>query len=280
VPTHAHPLPWLALLAIAAIAGASEPIVERGVVYGSAGGTDLVLDCARPAGDGPFPGVVLIHGGGWTSGSRSLFAGALAMFAHRGYVAIAIDYRLAPRFRFPAQIDDARGAVRWLRGGAARLHLDPRRVAALGDSAGGHLALLLGLMDEDQGERIPAKVQAVVNWYGPTDLGAADIHSAQATAIIERFLGTADPLADIVRRASPIRYVDAKDPPVLTLQGSADPLVPASQARELHAALEKAGVEQRLEIIEGAAHGFAGADLARALGASVDFLDRHLAASR
>src|SRR5262249_58353003 len=123
---------------------------------------DLILVRARLAmGDVPFPLVVCLRGGAWQIGHRSVQRPRLRLLAEHGYVVATVGYRLAAKHPFPAQIEDAQAAVRFLRAHAKDYHLDPKRVAAVGDSAGGHLALLLGLMDG------PAKVQAVVNYFGP-----------------------------------------------------------------------------------------------------------------
>ena len=280
---------WLAALLLAqpALPAAAEegaPVVEQGVVYGTAEGVKLLLDLARPAAPAKAcPALVFIHGGGWTAGTRSQYAGAIVEAARHGYVAATIDYRFAPAFRFPAQVEDAQCAVRWLRAHAAELHLDPQRVGAVGDSAGGHLALMLGLMDPADGlagtggnPDQKAKVQVVVNFYGPGDFTHLGALSGEATRLLVGFLGTVDPAQPIARRASPIAYIDAKDAPVLTLHGAADTLVPVAQGQRLHEALRAAKVEEHLEIIPGAGHGFGGAAAEHAWALTREFLDRHL----
>lgn len=260
------------------------PLVQQAVVYGKAEGVDLLLDLARPAAAAKAcPALVFIHGGGWAAGSRAQYGGAIVEAARHGYVAATIDYRFAPAFRFPAQVEDAQCAVRYLRAHAAGLRLDPQRVGAVGDSAGGHLALLLGLMDPADGlagsggnPDQPGKVQVVVNFYGPTDFTHPGALSGAAARVLVDFLGTIDPTQAIARRASPIAYIDAKDAPVLTLHGEADSLVPAAQGRLLHEALRAAKVEEHLEIIPGAGHGFSGAAGEHAWALAREFLDRHL----
>jgi acetyl esterase/lipase len=272
-------------------ARAQDVPLQRDIVYGKAGGVELKLDLARPAkGDGPFPLVVCLHGGAWQLGHRSDQHARLRLLADHGYVAASVGYHLAPKHPFPAQIEDARCAVRFLRAHAKDYKIDPKRVAAAGDSAGGHLALLLGLMDAEDDP--PSKVQAVVNYFGPTDLRTwsatpqgdallkVAVRGKDSNALLKDFLGTADRKAAVVAKASPITYVDAKDPPVLTFQGTADPLVQAEQAKALHAALKKAGVVEKLVLLEGASHGWGGKDKERTDRLMLEFLDRHLKANR
>ncbi|HLK56291.1 MAG TPA: alpha/beta hydrolase, partial [Chthonomonadaceae bacterium] len=126
------------LMPLTASARAGQPQVEKDVVYGTAGGTKLLLDVYRPQSvTGKRPGVVLVHGGGWVAGDKSFYAPVGNLLAARGYVAFAIDYRLAPIFHYPAQVDDVQRAVRWVRAHAATYNLDPDRLGAIGDSAGG-----------------------------------------------------------------------------------------------------------------------------------------------
>ena len=274
---------WLALAGLAPACAQDAPI-QKDIAYGKAGGEALKLDLARPAkGEGPFPLVVCLHGGAWQIGSRADQHARLRLLARHGYVAASVGYRLAPKHPYPAQIDDARAALRFLREHAREYHIDPNRVAVVGDSAGGHLALLLGLADG-----APGKVQAVVNYFGPADLRTwsatpqgeailkAVVHGKDSTAILKDLLGTADRKAAVMAQASPITHVDAKDPPVLTFQGTADPLVQAEQAKALHKALKKAGVVERLVLLEGAGHGWGGKQKERTDREMLEFLDKHL----
>jgi acetyl esterase/lipase len=284
----------MSIALIASLVVAAPPEIEKGITYGKAGGQELKLDMARPTGKGPFPLVVCIHGGAWRIGAKEHHHVTIRLLAENGYVAATVQYRFAPKFQFPAQVDDVKGAVRFLRANAKKYDIDPKRVAALGDSAGGHLSLMLGLLDptdrlEGEGEHRgqSSKVQAVVNYYGPTDfttwaptkLGDDLLKIGvmrDGDGILTDFLGTADRKAAIMKKASPITYIDAKDPPVLTFQGTLDPLVPDQQARLLHEALKKAGVTERLEILEKASHGWGGALREKTNKITLEFLDRHL----
>jgi acetyl esterase/lipase len=271
--------------------------VEKGIVYGKSGGVELKLDLARPAeGKGPFPAVVCIHGGAWQGGSRVGHRSTIKHLAEHGYVAVSVSYRLAPKHRWPAQVNDVKCAVRYLRARAKELKVDPRKIGALGDSAGGHLALLLGFMDTRDGlegdgghSRQSSKVQAVVNYYGPTDLRTWkpteegeklfrlwSKGKQGGDDLLKAVCGTADRKAKVIAQLSPVIYIDAKDAPVLTFHGTKDPLVPFSQAKELHAALRKAGVKEKLEVLEGRGHGWGGKDKERTNKLTVEFFDRHL----
>jgi acetyl esterase/lipase len=274
------PVALIAAPLAAAQAPASQVVVQRDLVYGQADGVDLKLDFVRPGeGSGPFPLVVCLHGGGWQTGNKAAYGMVLQLFAQHGYAAASVDYRLAPRYPFPAQIDDVRRAARYLREHAVDLKVDPNRVATLGDSAGGHLALLLGLSDPDDGIRV------IVNLYGPSDLprwkatpvGEAGL-GMSSTKLLENVFGTSDPASAALRDASPINKIGRAKPAVLTFHGDSDPLVNMEQSLWLHEALRKAGLEEKLVVVKGGAHGFQGADLANTIRTTLEFLDAHFKA--
>jgi acetyl esterase/lipase len=264
--------------------GAPRITTAYNLEYTRAGGKELKLDLARPAeGDGPFPAMVVIHGGAWRMGNKSLMRGMLAEFARRGYVAVSPQYRFCPQDVFPAQIHDVKAAVRWLKAHAAEYKLDPAHVGALGFSAGAHLALMLGTTGPEDGlegeapEGAPeTKIQAVVNYFGPTDLTAADFPAITRFWNRDFLAGTPDEKPDAARRASPVTFVGKGDAPVLTFQGTSDPFVPASQAVTLAEAQTKAGVPGRVEFLIGARHGFDSPELERTLQAAYAFLDFYL----
>jgi len=257
---------------------------RQDIVYGKGGSSELRLDLATPAqGAGPFPALVCIHGGSWRSGDKSWYRSQIVTFAEQGYVAVSINYRLAPEYKFPAQIEDAKCAVRFLRAHAAELKINPAKISAIGDSAGGHLALLLAFMDPADGlegnggySDQSSKVQAVVNHYGPADLTVNEKWAQGQKVQANYFLDTNDPAAPVVARASPVTYIDSADPPVLTFHGTADPIVPVEQARRLHDVLKKAGVSERLELIEGAGHGWNEEQRARIDKIVLEFMDQKL----
>jgi acetyl esterase/lipase len=280
--------------ALPSFAQESKPVVEESVVYGKAGTTELKLDLARPAGSGPFPAIVFIHGGGWSGGSREGYRSQIEEAARRGYVAVSISYRLM-QFNeaeketttaspiFPAQIHDAKAAVRWVRANASKYHVDPNRIGVTGGSAGGHLSLLVGLTDPKsklEGESgtpdQSSRVQAVVNVFGPTDM-AACYRTSSVAWIFRLFMGgTPDEVADTYKSASPLTYVSKDDPPVLTLHGDQDLLVPVAQATALDEKMKSIGASHTLTVFKGQGHGFAGEYKIKEHDAMWAFFDEHL----
>jgi acetyl esterase/lipase len=259
---------------------------ELDVVYGHAGGEDLQLDLFAPKDvAGPFPAVVILHGGGWAKGSHEYFRPLAGALASRGYVAASVGYRLAPRHKYPAQIQDVKCAVRWLRANAERCQIDRERLAALGFSAGGHLALLLGLTQAKDGlegeggnPEQSSQVQAVINLSGPTDLTRPEWPEVTRAILFDLFGGSSEQMPDAYRSASPVTYVHRGAPPVLTIHGTTDPIVPYEQAQLLHTALRKAKVNSRLIPFHGKNHGenWTMKDQQRMATAILDFLDHNL----
>jgi acetyl esterase/lipase len=273
-------------------------IVVKDIIYAERDGLPLRLDLARPAQGGPSPLVVCIHGGGWQKGSKDLplYQQLIRELALRGYVAASVEYRRAPVHKFPAQVLDVKCAVQFLRAHAQKYSIDPERIAALGHSAGGYLSSMLGLTDTRDGlvdgschPDHSSRVQAVVNYYGGMDLSTWSIGELGESLIAARFGGNLDDLIrdftaavdrndPVLQRASPATYADSKDPPVLTLHGTVDPLLPLDEGKRFHRTLKAAGVDSRLEIVEGGAHGWEG-DLKERTDAIVfEFLELHLKA--
>ncbi len=280
---------------LAGAAGCGEIQVEKDVTYGRAGDVDLKLDLARPAkGEGPFPAIVFIHGGGWSGGNRAAYRAAIEEAARRGYVAVTVSYRLVKYDAakketavgepiFPAQVHDVKAAVRWLRSQADKYKIDPQRIGVTGASAGGHLSLMVGLTgagDQLEGESGHAehssRVQAVVNVFGPTEMTSCYEKSSVAW-LFRLFLGgTPEEAADRYRAASPVTYATPDDPPVLTLHGDQDALVPVQQATLLDEKLKAAGVDHTLIILKGQGHGFQGDKQKIATAATWGFFAKHL----
>ncbi len=265
---------------------ADEPKVkeERDIVYTKAGATELKLDVAAPEqGDGPFPAVLVIHGGAWRTGNKADVGHVLRQFAARGYVAVSPQYRFCPKERFPAQVHDVKAAVRWIKAHAKERRIDSEHIGAIGFSAGGHLSLMLGVtgpadgLEGDVSTGAPdTRIQAVVNYFGPSDLGARDIPEA-SKPLVRDFLGaTATDRPDLAAKASPRSYVTKDDPPILTFQGTKDPLVPHTQAIELADAMTAAGVPGRVELMVGASHGWSGTELDHTLKETYVFFDQYL----
>jgi acetyl esterase/lipase len=234
------------------------------MLIGKVGNRDLHAQIAFPKDVATsHPAVVLIHGGGWVGGSfRS--PGAVLHFAKMGYFALSVDYRLSSEAKWPAQIQDCKLAVRWVRANAASYDVDPAHIGAIGVSAGGHLAACLGTMADvvayegDGGcPGVSSAVQAVVDNFGPADFTRPAIYSVAATHLTERLLGaTLAQNPDLWKSASPIAYAKAGDPPMLLMQGDADVIVPPAQATAFDQALTQAGVPHQLVIVKNAGHDF------------------------
>jgi acetyl esterase/lipase len=271
---------------------AAEVIVEKDIVYGTGGTKQLKLNLARPElANGLLPGLVFIHGGGWTGGDRKVYDHEIQNAARHGYVAVTIAYRLTdpdqskkPRNPFPAQIEDVKCAIRWLRANAEKYHVDPNRIGVAGDSAGGHLSLLAGVTGhESQFEGnggnpgVSSQVQAVVNYFGPTDLPHLHATSKHAAGVLELLLnGPPEKSSELYKTASPITYVSKDAPPILTLHGTADPVVPVDQATEFDAAMKKAGASHEMLLLDGEKHGFTQKGNKTASEAMYKFFDKHL----
>jgi acetyl esterase/lipase len=258
---------------------------EKDVVYGKGGGADLVLDISRPkdATNQLLPCVAVIHGGGWSAGNKTQHDDVTWNFARKGYVCATVGYRLAPAHRFPAQVNDVKCAVRYLRANASKYGLDPQRIGAVGFSAGAHLSMMLGTMDKDDGLEgdggwpdQSSKVQAVVSYFGPTDLAASDIPDA-SRGIVKNFIGgTPVEKPREYRQASPLTYVSPGDAPMLLFQGTKDPLVPHTQAVEMIEAMTRYNVPGRVELLIGASHGWGDPELTRTINETYAFFDERL----
>lgn len=264
--------------------------VVKDVSYGPHAERNLMDLYLPEQGSGPHPLIVCIHGGGWAGGDRGRYRWLGEAFAEKGFAAVSLTYRFAPKWRSPAAMDDVQRAVRWLRKNAAQYGIDPERLGAIGGSAGGHLASWLGLVDtRDNGDeelaKFSSRVMCVVDCYGPVDLEAM-MKSASAP-IVENFLGV--PLAgneEAYRKASPHFSVKEKPPPFLIVHGTLDVgtargQVPMEQSVAFQEKLKAAGGEATLVKLEGAPHGFthqgAGNKHAQAaFAAALEFFARHL----
>jgi acetyl esterase/lipase len=230
------------------------------LVYRTVGGRRARLDVYVPEGAAPpggRPAVVAIHGGGWRGGSKGDYGAKAALLAQHGCVVVAVDYLLSRPGSpsWPGGLEDVREAVRWVRRHAPRYGVDPSRIAAMGSSAGGHLAALLGAVGDGPGD--PARVQAVVDFYGPADLlglWTGETPAARSVALL--LGGPPEGREDRYEAASPALRVGPDDPPMLLIHGRDDRHVPLEQTEALASALRTAGVRHRLIVVEGARHGF------------------------
>jgi acetyl esterase/lipase len=262
--------------------------VERDLVYKRVNGMDLALDLYRPEqASSPLPVIIFIHGGDWNKGSKQQCQAC--RMVDDGYAVASINYRLTPVAPFPAQIEDAKAAVRWLRANASKYNLDPDRIGVWGFSAGGHLAALLGTSGgvpelEGSGDNlnVSSRVQAVLAVSAPVDflrlyhdaLTAPTEKAPKVLTAIKMLMG--GPIEDhkaTALQASPLHYVSKDDPPFLILQGEEDPTVPVIQAHLLAEALKRAGVDTTLEIASGKGHGVGGPAFDPLIKS---FFDKHL----
>lgn len=258
--------------------------------YVPGGGAAQCLDLLIPEEDAARPVVVFIHGGAWRSGSRTQFddadgPGFVALrdvLVAQGWATVSVDYRLTSEAQMPAQLDDVAAAVRWVRSSAGEFGLDAERIAVVGESAGGHLAQLLGTTGEG------GAVRAVVSYYGVSDL-AGLVADRVATGCgrgeagrrsPEGLLIGADPAApaaaDVAAQASPLTHVSSSSAPTLFLHGLQDCVVPHLQSERAHAAMQAAGAESELVLVDGGhaePHFFSSPDLQQS---AIIFLARHL----
>lgn len=260
-------------------------LTDRDVEYSAVGGRQL-MDIVRPSEPSatPRPAVLLLHGGGFRAGSKDGYAALSKKLAEHGYVAASADYRLSPRNQFPAAVQDAKAAVRFLRANAKKFNIDPDHIGALGGSAGGHLVLMLGLtagVEEFEGSGPnrdqSSAVQCVVDEYGPTDFTQSYSKSVDAADVLPLFLGgdlNHERLEHI--RASPLNWVTPNAAPILAIHGTVDRYVAYEQSLWLIERLVAAGVPAELETISGADHGFKGADADRADVRAISWFDKYL----
>ncbi len=250
---------WLNIFLGAAISMAE---VKTGITYYTAGETALQADFypAKQAGPTPAPFVIVIHGGAWVGGQRTEMAALCKQMSEAGLASATVSYRLGPRHKWPAMIEDVQAAVRYFRANAKEYGIDPNRFGASGGSAGGHLALLLGFRDtwDPKTTFLPdqsSRVKAVFNIFGPTDI-RKDFDRTVASMVSMQVIGKQyDPESPEASAFSPITYVDKNSAPVFTLHGKADRLVPVMQAQRLDEALKAAGVKHEMRLIEGMDHG-------------------------
>ena len=258
---------------------------EEGIEYTNPDNQHLQLNLARPkSGEGPFPAVICIHGGGFRAGKRDGYDGLCVKLAERGYVAATISYRLAPQFQFPAAVHDTKAAVRWMRANARKYKVDPERIGVTGGSAGGHLAQFLAVTAhvprfEGQGGNPDqsSAVACVVNVYGPSDFTKSYGKSVDAHEVLPLwFGGNLETRRDLHIQGSPLYWVTPDAAPTLCIHGTEDKYVAHEQAVWLIDKLKEATVEAELVTLEGAGHGFKGADAEKAEKALFEYFDKKL----
>jgi acetyl esterase/lipase len=274
--------------------------IERDIVYAVEEGRKLPLDLYIPekeeAKGEALPVVLWFHGGGWKGGSRGN-GGIARNLVEYGYIVASIEYRLSGEALFPAQVQDCKSAVRWVRANAEKYGFDPDHIGVMGRSAGGHLVAFLGTTgdiaeyDTESNAGYSSKVQAVVDLWGPTDILQMDEHSLpgsreahnSASSPEGRLLGgpiQEEPYRSMAAKVNPITYIKKGQnlPPFLIVHGDNDLSVPVHQSKILHAALKEAGAESTLHIEKDAGHGLRDGemDYDELCKFAADFFDRHL----
>lgn len=226
------------------------------VTYCTHESSPQTMDVYFPEAGGPWPALVYIHGGAWMHGDKAEAGMFARLMAAQGYLVVSVNYRLHPAAQFPAMIQDVKCAIRSLRANAAQYNLDPNRLGAVGVSAGGHLAALLGTTDVstgwDVGEYLDrsSRVQAVVAMAGVMDL-SRNFPNADIEAMKRVGFGEYN-----VVEASPLSHVTPDDPPFLLIHGDRDELVPVEQSQLMHDRLVQENVPAQLVVVKNASHSF------------------------
>lgn len=268
--------------------------VNLNVPYRTANNVDLHLDILRPRdASGPTPTVLYFHGGGWTGGSKDGGITAALPYLEMGYAVVNVQYRLAAVSLAPAAVEDTRCALRWVYRNAEEYNFDLNRIVLTGNSAGGHLSLITGMLPPDTpldlgcpGDRgsgpantDPLKVAAIVNWYGITDVTEMLNDGANRRSYAVMWLGGLPDRTEIAEMVSPLEHVRADLPPIMTIHGDADPTVPYSQATRLNQALDQAGVANELFTVPNGRHGgFTVDEYLKIYAAIRGFLTKHVGA--
>ncbi len=239
----------------------------------------LKADLYVPKGDGPFPAMIVVHGGAWASGTKAQLAGVAKGLAEHGYTTAAISYRLAPQDTFPAQIYDCQAAVRWLRDNATKYKVDADHIGGYGYSAGGHLVALLGALGDDDfrepgvpAEAASARLQVVVAGGAPCDFRMLPADSRRLAYWLG---GTPAEKPAAYREASPTTYITADDPPMFFFHGEADDIVPIRSPRRMVEGLKEAGVAVEIYAIPETGHMGAVVD-GQAVQRALAFVAHHL----
>jgi acetyl esterase/lipase len=247
--------------------------VGTNVVYHVANNYESKLDVYWPPDQAqPTPVVVVIHGGGWIAGAKEQRVLEMTPYLQMGFAAVNVEYRLGQVSLAPAAVEDCRCALHWVFANAKKYNFDPHRVVLQGGSAGGHLALMTGMLrpaagfDKEcyaagddiwranPGTSADPRVAAIVNWFGIADV-LDELHGPNAKGYAVAWLGNQPNADDLARRVSPINYVTSEVPPIITIHGDKDQLVPYAQSVRLHQALEAAKVPNELYTVPGANHG-------------------------
>ncbi len=253
----------------------------RDEVFSSPNGVPIKFDLLAPESDRPLPLVICIHGGGWISGDKSDMDDIVSLFASNGYASASIDYRLAPLYPFPAPVIDCLEFVRYVKANAAKLNVDPDRIASMGNSAGGHLASMLGVLDrlpDEPSDISSGRVQAVIDLCGISDVNDPQVqHNPIAWSFLEHLMEVPyEGNEEKFRIASPVSHVDKHTAPFLIIHGEEDDVVPIDQSERMAAALR--GHEVPVEFIRmpGEGHAFSYQAWPFLAKTALEFLERTL----
>lgn len=240
--------------------------MQPDVVYGSANNTALKLDVWYPRDNSkPTPTIVYIHGGGWIFGSKEGAVYQLLPYLERGWRAVNVEYRMAGNSLAPGSVEDTRCALRWIFRNAKQYNFDTTKIVLTGHSAGGHLSLITAMLPDDTAldnrcfahskyGDVPMKVAAVVNWYGPTDVNDL-IAGPNVKNYAAMWMGAMSNAAEVAKSVSPLTYVRSGLPPIITIHGDKDDVVPYAHAKRLHDQLLLTENKNKLVTIKNGGHG-------------------------
>lgn len=276
---------WLSLALLPVCGAWAEPEIIKDIEFARPNGHSLKLDLYLPEdrGDAPLATVLWVHGGGWKNGSKKNCKAA--WLAEEGYAVASISYRLTDVAMWPAQIDDCREAVRWVRRNAGLFGLDTERIGSWGGSAGGHLVALMGTLPYSEDESVSSRVSAVCDWYGPTELMTMPPNNVGDGRTIEdvansngaKLLGcTVRECPKLAKQASAYDNVSKDDSAFLIMHGDEDPGVPIQQSIQFYERLQKTKVPSQFKTVEGAGHGGKEFDTPESRVLILSFFDRYL----
>lgn len=269
---------------------ATGPKVDLDVVYSHVGDVDLKMDIYYPttSSSGAAPAVVVIHGGSWMFGKRQDMAQASEYIASQGALAATVEYRLAPKSKWPAMLDDCQTAVRYLRANASKYNIDPKRIGAAGASAGGHLSLFLGSTETHdpaptEFKEQSSKVECVLDLFGPTDMSRDFPDNGLVNFMYKSILGKErKDAAEDIKKASPLNFIDKSSAPVFIIQGLADTTVDPNQSKILEQKYKDLGIPVEARYIENMKHELPidKPEVKKAFADGVAWLLQHLSAKR
>lgn len=268
--------------------------VAPNITYLTADGYESKLDVMTPRGQGPVPTLIYIHGGGWVGGTKESSVLRALPYLEMGWAVVNVEYRLGRNALAPGAVEDCRCALRWIYENAEDYNIDTSRLVVSGASAGGHLSLTTGMLPASAGldrlcpgrdanrpgwaaaDEYEMPVAAIVNWFGITDVGDL-LEGVNAKSYAVAWMGSKPDRMELAKRLSPVTYVRSGLPPILTIHGDVDNIVPYQHALDLHAKLDKAGVTNKIHTVPGKGHGNFSPDEQQEIFRVIRaFLDQHV----